>query len=73
MILLWPVAVAVAALHNDADLPAWARAALYVALLLMVLKPLVPDRTTQRLLQVLGADFAAMSLLHGRSDREVPA
>jgi len=44
-------------------LPAWARAALYVALSLMVLKPLVPDRATQRLLQVLGADFAAISLL----------
>jgi hypothetical protein len=63
VILLWPVAIAVTALHNDEDLSPWARAALYVALLLMVLKPLVPDRTMQRLLQVMGADFAAMSLL----------
>jgi Glycosyltransferase family 87 len=63
VILFWPIAVAVAALQNDADLPTWARAALYVALSLMVLKPLVPDRTMQRLLQVLGADFAAISLL----------
>jgi hypothetical protein len=63
VILFWPIAIAVAALHDDADLPAWARAALYVALSLMVLKPLVPGRAIQRLLQVLGADFAASSLL----------
>jgi hypothetical protein len=63
VILFWPIAIAVTALHNDEDLPPWARAALYVALLLMVLKPLVPDRATQRLLQVLGADFVAISLL----------
>jgi len=63
VILFWPVCIAVAALHDDADLPAWIRAALYAALALMVLKPLVPDRTTQRLFQVLGADFAATCLL----------
>jgi hypothetical protein len=63
VILFWPIAIAVSALHNDADLPAWARAALYLALSLMVLKPLLPDRGTQRLLQVLGADFVAISLL----------
>jgi hypothetical protein len=63
VILFWPVCIAVAALHDDADLPAWIRAALYGALALMVLKPLVPDRTTQRLFQVLGVDFAATCLL----------
>ena len=63
VILFWPIAIAVAALHDDADLPSWARAALYIALSLMVLKPLLPHRATQRLLQVLGADFAAISLL----------
>jgi hypothetical protein len=63
VILFWPIAIAITALHNDEDLPPWARAALYVALLLMVLKPLVPDRTMQRLLQVIGADFVAISLL----------
>ena len=63
VILFWPIAVAVAALRDDADLPAWTRAALYVAMSLMVLKPLIPDRNAQRLLQVLSVDFAATSLL----------
>jgi hypothetical protein len=63
VILLWPVAVAIAALRDDVDLPAWTRAALYVAMSLMVLKPLIPDRNAQRLLQVLGVDFIATSLL----------
>jgi hypothetical protein len=63
VILLWPIAVAVAALRDDRDLPAWTRAALYTALSLIVLKPLIPDRDAQRLLQVLGADFTATSLL----------
>lgn len=63
VILFWPIAVAVATLHEEANLPAWLRACLYMALLLMVLKPLVPDRNMQRLFQVLGADFAATSLL----------
>jgi hypothetical protein len=63
VILLWPVAVAIAALRDDRDLPAWTRAALYTAMSLMVLKPLIPDRNAQRLLQVLGVDFIATSLL----------
>jgi hypothetical protein len=63
VILFWPIAVAVAALRDDADLPAWTRAVLYVAVSLMVLKPLIPDRNAQRLLQVLSVDFAATSLL----------
>jgi len=63
VILLWPIAAAVAALYDDADLPAWVRTALYVALSLMVLKPLVPTREMQRLLQVAGVDFAALFLL----------
>jgi hypothetical protein len=63
VILFWPIAVAVAALHDDKDLPAWVRAVLYVALCLMVVKPLVPDRMTQRLFQVLGLDFVATCLL----------
>jgi Glycosyltransferase family 87 len=63
VILFWPIAVAAAALRDDADLPAWTRAALYVAVSLMVLKPLIPDRNAQRLLQVLSVDFAATSLL----------
>ena len=63
VILFLPIAVAVAALRDDSDLPGWTRAALYTAMALMVLKPLVPDRNAQRLLQVLGVDFAATSLL----------
>lgn len=63
VILLWPIAVAVAALRDDKDLPAWVRAALYLAMSIMVLKPLVPDRNAQRLFQVLGVDFVATSLL----------
>lgn len=63
VILLWPIAVATATLRDDADLPAWTRPALYSAMALMVLKPLVPDRNAQRLFQVLGVDFAATSLL----------
>ena len=63
VILFWPIAVAVAILRDDRDLPAWVRGALYVAISLMVLKPLVPDRNAQRLFQVLGVDFAATSLL----------
>lgn len=63
VILFWPIAVALAALRDDADVPAWIRAALYTAMSLMVLKPLIPDRNEQRLLQVLGVDFVATSLL----------
>lgn len=63
VILFWPIAVAIAALRDDEDLPAWTRAALYAAMSLMVLKPLIPDRNAQRFLQVLGLDFAATSLL----------
>jgi hypothetical protein len=63
VILLWPIAAAVAALYDDADLPAWVRAALYGALSLMVLKSLVPTREMQRFLQVAGVDFAALFLL----------
>jgi hypothetical protein len=63
VILLWPVAVAVAALYHDTELPAWVRWSFYVALSLMVLKPLVPTREMQRLLQVAGVDFAALFLL----------
>jgi len=63
VILLWPIAAAVAALYDDADLPAWVRTVLYVALSLMILKPLVPTREMQRLLQVAGVDFAALFLL----------
>jgi len=63
VILLWPIAIAVAALRDQAALPAWGRAALYLALSLMVLKPLVPTREMQRFLQVAGVDFAALSLL----------
>jgi Glycosyltransferase family 87 len=61
--LFWPIAVAVAALHDHSDLPRWVRITLYVALSVMALKPLVPDRNIQRLLQVLGVDFAASCLL----------
>jgi len=63
VILFWPIAVAVATLHEDTHLSAWLRAALYAALSVMVLKPLVPDRNLQRLFQVLGVDFAASCLL----------
>jgi hypothetical protein len=63
VILLWPIAIAVAALHDKAAIPKWGRTALYLALSLMVLKPLVPTREMQRLLQVAGVDFAALSLL----------
>jgi hypothetical protein len=60
---MWPIAIAVAALRDQAALPAWGRAALYLALSLMVLKPLVPTLEMQRFLQVAGVDFAALSLL----------
>jgi Glycosyltransferase family 87 len=63
VILLWPVATAVAALYHETELPAWVRWAFYVALWLMVLKPLVPTREMQRLLQVAGVDFVALLLL----------
>jgi hypothetical protein len=63
VILLWPVTAAVAALYYDNDLPAWVRASLYLALSMVVLKPLVPTREAQRFLQVAGIDFAAISLL----------
>ncbi len=63
VILLWPVAAVVAALYYDEDLPAWVRASLYLALSMIVLKPLVPTREAQRFLQVAGIDFAALSLL----------
>jgi Glycosyltransferase family 87 len=63
VILLWPVAAVVAALYYDEDLPAWIRASLYLALSIMILKPLVPTREAQRFLQVAGVDFAALCLL----------
>jgi hypothetical protein len=63
VILLWPVAAVVAALYFDEDLPLWVRASLYLALSMIVLKPLVPTREAQRFLQVAGIDFAALSLL----------
>lgn len=63
VILLWPVAAAVAALYFDEDLPLWGRASFYLALSMIVLKPLVPTREAQRFLQVAGIDFVALSLL----------
>jgi Glycosyltransferase family 87 len=63
VILLWPVAAAVAALYYDDDLPAWIRVSLYLALSMIVVKPLIPTREAQRFLQVAGIDFAALSLL----------
>lgn len=63
VILFWPIAVGLAILRDDVDLPAWIRATLYMALTVMVLKPLIPSRSTQRLFQVLGVDCAATSLL----------
>jgi Glycosyltransferase family 87 len=63
VILFWPIAVAVAALRDDADLAVGTRGAMFAAMSLLVLKPLIPDRNTQRLLQVLGVDFVATSLL----------
>ena len=63
VILLWPVAAVVAALYYDEDLPAWIRASLYLALSMIILKPLVPTREAQRFLQVAGIDFAALCLL----------
>jgi hypothetical protein len=63
VVLLWPIAVAVATLYEGRNLSAWVRWALYTALSLMVLKPLVPTREMQRFLQVAGVDFAALFLL----------
>jgi hypothetical protein len=63
VILVWPIAVAAALLRDHAELPAWVRAAVYAAFSIMVLKPLLPDRNVQRLLQVVGMDFAATALL----------
>ena len=63
VLLLWPIAVAVAALRKDHALPDWARGALYAALFFMVAKPLLPTAALHRSLQVLGADFWETSLL----------
>lgn len=63
VVLMWPIAVAVAALHDDGNLPAWVRWTLYIPLSLMVLKPLVPGREMQRFLQAAGVDFVALCLL----------
>ena len=63
VILLWPVAAVVAELYYNEELPAWVRAALYLALSMIVLKPLVPTREAQRFLQVAGIDFVALCLL----------
>jgi len=63
VILFWPVAVGVATLRDRSDLPRWIRAAVCTALAVMVLKPLIPDRNVQRLVQVLGIDFAVMAML----------
>jgi hypothetical protein len=63
VMLVWPIAVGMAALRARAELPGWARAALIAAMGVMLFKPLVPGRSVQRLLQVIGADFVAASLL----------
>jgi hypothetical protein len=63
VILVWPIAVAVALLRWDRQMPSWIRAAFYLALGIMVLKPLVPNGGLQRFFQVLGIDFALTSTL----------
>lgn len=63
VMLVWPIAVGMAALRARAELPGWAHAALIAAMGVMLFKPLVPGRSAQRLLQVIGADFVAASLL----------
>jgi len=57
-VLLWP-ALAMASLTKKAS----PRAILYCAAVLVLVQPLVPGAGAQRLLQVLGLDFAATVLL----------
>jgi hypothetical protein len=58
VILLWPAVVA-AMLMEDAPV----RKLLYGAIALVLFQPLLPSAAAQRLVQVLGADFAAASLI----------
>ena len=57
-VLLWP-AIAAAGLMNNRPI----RVLMYSATVLVMIQPLVPGATAQRLLQVLGLDFAATMLL----------
>jgi hypothetical protein len=57
-LLLWP-AMSVMGLMNDR----WVRVLVYAATILALIQPLTPGSSAQRLLQVLGFDFAVTSLL----------
>ena len=63
VVLLWPITVAAVALYCGGHMPGWSRAAIWSALSLMALQPLVPGSTMQRALHVLGVDFTVTSLL----------
>jgi Glycosyltransferase family 87 len=60
-VLLWP-ALTVGLLIRR-DLGASPRVLIYIATVLVLIQPLIPGSAAQRLLQVLGLDFAAAALL----------
>jgi hypothetical protein len=57
-VLLWPALIAACFLKDNR-----VRILIYTAAVLALVQPLVPGANSQRLLQVLGLDFAAVSLL----------
>jgi hypothetical protein len=57
-VLLWPAMSAMGLMRDR-----WVRLLIYVATILALIQPLAPGASTQRLLQVLGLDFAVTSLL----------
>jgi hypothetical protein len=59
-VLLWPALIAACFLKDNR-----VRILIYSAAVLALVQPLVPGANSQRLLQVLGLDFAAASLLTG--------
>jgi len=57
-VLLWPALIAAGFLKDNR-----VRTLIYAAAFLALIQPLVPGASAQRFLQVLGLDFAAVSLL----------
>ena len=60
-VLLWPALMAGSLVNRSAD--RGPRILLYMATVLALIQPLIPGSAAQRLLQVLGLDFAAALLL----------
>jgi glycosyl transferase family 87 len=57
-VLLWPAMSVMGLMHDR-----WVRVLVYIATILALIQPLTPGASAQRLLQVLGFDFAVTSLL----------